>query len=256
MTAIDTGVVSGGGHLDDGQLLAILDVASGDRVVADGHLRECAVCRSRLDVITKASGQFATAIHSMPLPAVNPRVRRSIVKHARLRRPTSRWAAYPMVAAATILLLASAALASPVRQWIVRHLTDQQAAPTPPTPPSPSSVAPVGVPRTGMTVSFAPSDTVLAVVVSARQSAGVLEVVSSTGASISARITAGGVDEEFLIAPGTLQIRNDAASRADYRVEVPSQIRAVRVRIGTGFERTVVVGAGAHQSISLAGQLR
>jgi hypothetical protein len=246
------GAASGGDHLDDRQLLLIIDGATEEQPGVAQHLRECSPCKSRLDAITRASAQFTRAARSVPSSTIDQHVRRSIVRHKRWTRAASRWAAYPMVAAATILLLASAALAAPVRQWIVRALGGDDR-----TAIIETIAAPLTAPLTsrdpgGMTVSFAPSDTEVAVQISNRQAAGTLELMRSGGASISARIIAGAADEEFFIAPGMLRIRNGAASRADYRVAVPSQIKVIRLRIGAAAERAVIVGPSTHESIPLA----
>lgn len=240
-----------GDHLDDGQLLSIVDDGSHDRSIVEAHLRGCPLCQSRLDVIGRASTRFSDAVTLLPSPSIDPRVRQTIARHAR-PRAASRWAAYPMVAAATILLIASAALASPVRLWIVRTLARHEPTPILRTGTVPPSTTSRG--SGAITVSFAASDSVLVVHVATLQAAGVLEIVRSDGPSISARITAGGVNEELLIAPGMLRIRNEVTSRADYRVAVPPTVEIIRLTIGASIERTIVVGPATHESIPLTAQ--
>jgi hypothetical protein len=239
-------------HLEDGQLVSLLDQPASHEANAHQHLSTCAHCQSRLDTIRQASAELSTVLRSFPTPIVPQRLRPS---HGARRNGNSavHSRAYPMMAAATILLLASAAFAAPIRQWIARALSP---APSPTTGGKRDAqpARPAAEPTAGaMTVSFAPLDTLLVVTVASRQATGTLELARGEQPSVSVTITKGGQSEEFLVARGSLQIKNSESSRADYRITVPAQVTGIRLRIGDAAVQTVTVGPSTPASIALTG---
>ena len=134
-------------------------------------------------------------------------------------------------AAAAIALLAGLAFAiAPIRAWMAERL----GLATHPAAESPAVVEPTGVDRgdEGLRIAFVPDGDRFVVRVAVAQSAGALTLAATPGDSASAEIAGSGpVAADLLVLPDGLGIRNDASSTADYRVNVPSGLTRVEVRI-------------------------
>jgi hypothetical protein len=80
--------------------------------------------------------------------------------------------------------------------------------------------------------SFVPTDTALVIRFNQRQSRGALLLKVADSDRISAQAVGGTAAEEMVVLPGQLRVVNTSSSVADYRVTVPTSVRAVRVMIG------------------------
>jgi hypothetical protein len=239
MTALQT-------HLDDGQLLEAVDSSAPSAVNA--HLRECESCSSRLRELQQAGARASAAIERLPVSSLDPRLRTRIL--ARRDRRPSAFIGLPMLAAATILLVASAALASPVRHWITRKLGVSSAPPAIQVP-GPDNIGPRPAPVPAMSVSFAVTDSVLNVRILRNQAVGGLALTHSESGAVVAQVVANGADEEFLVTPGGLTIRNTDSSRAGYRVAIPDRVHVVRLDIA-GRRRTFFTSSLPRELIPLS----
>ena len=206
----------GGGHLADELLMQLLDGTSAPAEARD-HLSGCQDCSTRYTALENASALLRASLPDVPMPRLDLRA-------ARRRRP---WViSVPMAAAATFVLLASAAAATPpLRHWILRQVSPD------PAPVVESQPVPVATRAAGVIASFAPSDTTLVIRVDRSQSSGFLEIDAAAGDRVSAQAIGGGATEEMIVLPGQLRIANGRASTADYRITVPLSVRALRVLI-------------------------
>lgn len=268
-------------HLDDGELLALLDGEADDaeRVDLETHLAACAECRARMEryrlrrdrlATLLAGADFdipaSTSLTSAPTSTVDVANeaeapdRKVIPLRPRAAEPR-RFVDRPWLraAAVVVLLAAAAAIATPARAWIIAfvsrrwsHITQQPQTPSPRTTPAPPVQRPPEPVQASAQVRFVPAGAELRVEVAHAQAAGSLTLVSVDGTAASGEVV--GVQAvEMLVVPSGLRIRNTAAATADYRVQVPEAVRRVRVRIGG---REIVVEridlGGAGKTISLA----
>jgi hypothetical protein len=232
-------ITSGGGHLDDAIIMQLLDREPGSPAGAPEHLESCAACADRMGVLRRAAEALSAGLPDVampPLSLVAPRRRAWLLS-------------FPMVAAASLVVLASAAAATPpVREWVLR-----QFAPDAPVTPPPTTT-PATTPATsgaGIVASFAPTDTMFVIRVDRRQAVGAVELSVTAGDRISAQAFGGTAAEELVVLPGQLRVVNTAASVADYRVQVPASVRIVRVFIGDREVAVVRVSADLHRRLDL-----
>jgi hypothetical protein len=76
------------------------------------------------------------------------------------------------------------------------------------------------------------------------QAAGAATLVIGESDDASARIVAGNGGEKLVEIPGGLEIRNRPESRAEYRIEVPTRFRLVRIRVAKNQEMLIRVTPG------------
>ena len=211
--------ITTGRHPDDGVLLALLDGAIASPEDVKAHADSCAVCDDRLAELRRASDLLRA---SLPPIAMPPGIA------ARISRPKRRTFTYPILAAASVLLIASVATATPIRHWIIRQFA-------PPKPEPATTTAPPPVPSasraSGIIASFAATDTLLVIRIDARQQSGILELAAGSGDRISAQAVSGAAAEELMVLPGQLRIVNAASSTADYRVTIPATVRTISVQV-------------------------
>jgi hypothetical protein len=213
-------IVTGGGHLADAALLQVLD---GDASPADArqHLTECADCSRRYSALRIASTVLRASLPDVPMPRLDfdPARRRAWV------------IPIPLAIAASIVVLASAAAATPpVRHWIMQRLSPSPAAPA--TNQTGATIPTPDVRRASVVASFVPADSVLTIRIERPQPSGVLRLVVATSDKVSAQVEGGTDTEEFLVMPSGIRVTNAATSVADYRVRVPASIRSIRITIG------------------------
>ena len=217
----EAAIHAGEPHLDDGHLLQLLDGESGLPPGARAHVDSCAACRARFAALRVAADRLRASLPAVAMPAL--RLQRRPQRGGWLR-------SFPAAAAAAILVFASVAVAmSPVRHWLARQFDPPADRSLPaPDPVMPRIPAVVG----GIIASFIPSDTLLTIRVDARQQAGAVELRSAEGGKVSAQAFGAAGTEELLLAPAEIRIVNGPSATADYRVSLPSNVRAVRVIIG------------------------
>jgi anti-sigma factor RsiW len=215
-------------HLEEHELVqrmdGELDRAEADRL--DAHLAACDRCSQALTELEALSRRFSTSVALLDPPASRgPRVMRSPAE-------ASTWIASPVwrVAAAVALLAGLAFAIAPIRAWMAERL----GLATDPAAESPAVVEPTeGEPADeGLRIAFVPEGDRFVVRVAVAQAAGALTLAATPGDSASAEIAGSGpVAADLLVLPDGLGIRNDASSTADYRVNVPSGLTRVEVRI-------------------------
>lgn len=209
-------VINGAGHIDDGALVAMIDGELDDPRVAEAHLGMCDVCRERLVRFRDAAGRLRSSMAPVSVPPMALPARRRL-----------RWS-YPAIAAASLLIVASVAAATPIASWIMQRLTTPPgAAPAPANPlDTPSSVA-----APGIIASFAPTDTVLVIRIDQRQGGGAVHLLAVQSDRISAQAVSGSASEELMVLPAEVRIVNSASSTAEYRISVPAAVRVVHVLV-------------------------
>jgi len=226
MTAVDLSGVER--HLEEDELVRRMDGelarAEADRV--DAHLAACDRCSQALAELESLSRRFSSSVAVLDPPASQGPL-------ATPAGPSVSWMGSPVWrAAAAIALLAGLALAiAPIRAWIAERL----GLATGPAAESPAVVEPIGSDSAddGLRIAFVPEGDRFVVRVAVAQSAGTLTLSATPGDSASAEVVAGAgpAAPDLLVLPDGLGIRNHASSTADYRVNVPSGLTRVEVRI-------------------------
>lgn len=242
-------------HLDDGELLCLLDGEADGALRTDGeaHLSACGTCRERLDRYRTRRARLAHLLvrADYPVPAAPSADPKVIPLRPRAATSTFRSRPWLRAAAVVLLLATAAAMATPARAWIMEWVGRQWSRiaqeDRPAAPRSAPEQAPPAQAQASAQVRFVPAGSELRVDVANAQSAGALTLVPVSGQSASAEVV-GAQAVEMLVVPSGLRIRNTPGVSADYRVQVPDGVRRVRVRIGSGseisVERAEIGGAG------------
>ena len=231
--------ITTGGHPDDGVLLALIDGAVVSPADAKSHAESCDVCTNRISQLRRATDLLRTSLPPVTMPPVVA---------ARIAGPRRRSFTYPVLAAASVLLIASVATATPLRDWIVRQFSP---APTVTPPAAEPASSPAPAKASGIIASFAPTDTLLVIDIATRQRAGTLELTAASGDRISAQAVSGATAEELVVLPGQLRIVNTMTSTADYRVAIPATVRTVSVRVAGSPAVVIQYAAGFSRRIPL-----
>jgi hypothetical protein len=220
------------GHLADGTLLSIMDDESPLPAGAREHLSGCVDCVERFSALKRAEALLPDAFAASTLPTL----------HLRLPARRRSWlASFPATAAATLLILASGAAATPgIRRWIITRASPAAARVEDLPPKSGKTAAASGG---GILVSFTPTDTMLLIRVDRAQATGEIYLVGIGGSKAAAQAVGGMDAGELLVLPSAIRVVNGAASTADYRISVPPFVRMVRIVIAET-ETAVVVNDG------------
>ena len=231
-------ITIGDGHLADELLLQLLDGMLSPTEAHD-HLSGCRECSSRYEALERASVLLRSSLPDVPMPRIDWR--------AGHRRP--RWViSVPMAVAATLVVLASAAAATPpIRHWILRQVSGE---PAPAVREIPANPVPSPAQATGVIASFAPTDSTLVVRFDRSQPRGSIEIEAAPGNRVSAQAV-GGASEEMIVLPGQLRIANTEASTADYRITVPLSVRVLRVVVGGDEVAVIRTEPKLHRRIDL-----
>ncbi|HEV2130285.1 MAG TPA: hypothetical protein VGR27_04255, partial [Longimicrobiaceae bacterium] len=222
----------------DAELVRLIDGEgeAEERARVLAHTATCAQCAERLEMIRHRGQRLSELLadwdaHTIPVPdsPLSP----GDLESARARRRSPAPASLPVwmrAAAGIVLLLGVGMTVSPLRAWVMeqwaevaaqlagREMVEQ--------PERPRVAAP------GHLVSFLPEGDEFLLQVDAPQAEGVLELLIEAVPRASAEISGGGAEENLLVLPEGLRIRNAAGSQASYRVTLPAELREVRVRIG------------------------
>jgi len=113
-------------HPSDGVLLALHDDERDETLRAEldagrAHVEQCEECRLRVNAIAARSTRVRQALATIPIPSTSEDVFRRRVA-ASVDRPVPVWRRPAWLAAAAVIVLAGAAAASPIRDWIRRHI--------------------------------------------------------------------------------------------------------------------------------------
>jgi hypothetical protein len=251
-------------HLSDVQLLQIVDEgASNGTASLDAHLATCGDCASRLALVTQSTRRISNLLRETspaPLSTGEREWRRAVLlsRASRSRGARPGWRQAWRRAAAGIVLLAGVAAASsaPVRAWIAARLVPAAShAPTATSPASPN-VNPKLPALSRSTVFFSIESSDLSLRLRSAQAAGELSIQRGEDPRSSAYVENGG-DEEIVVLPDGLLIRNDARSTASYHILTAPNIRVVRVLLEDGaLVRQINVGDGTLVRLPLAGIAR
>ncbi len=213
-------------HLDDEQLLALLDERPGwDHAALRRHAGTCKRCRevySRLEADAAVVAAWFAAAEPAPRAApARDTAARSVRRLARVR---GAW----LKAAAVLVLLAAPAAAIPaVRGWIAARL--------PAGPAGGQAVAPAGGPAGGSAVRFAPAVSELVVRVEEGLAHGRLVIVAGAGAE--ARIELPSPDASATVSEVGVALRA-GSEPGIFRLVVPPTVARVRV-LGSGAPTTI-----------------
>ena len=232
-------------HPSRGELLRRLDGELGPE--AEGrvqwHLERCGACRERAERLerdARAAHLYLRDLRVMaqPDPARRERarlaVRAAAASHRRSWRTRTRGLA---VAAAVAGLLVVSFSVDPVRAWVLQRLS----APLALRPHVSEEVA--ELPRTvvgadGSIVAFEVADETFRLHVDHPQTGGDMLLQVSGSGRATAQVTRSS-DETMMVLPSGLRIENRPASRASYRVTLPTSVRQVSLQVGAG--ETVVI---------------
>ena len=237
-------------HPDEGALIRLLDgeADESDRATHGAHVDGCEVCRRELARVGARRERLAVLLarSDFPVPASAP-PQPGVIRFPRAhpepaRGMDRRWL---RAAAAVLLLLTAAAVATPARAWIAEWLGErwtalmQRAPEERRTAPAPAPAPPATIPTASSSkVSFVPGRGELLVEVTQRQAAGAITLVAVEGETAYAEVLGSDVVVDVRVGPSGVRIRNGAATTVGYRVAVPAGVRRVRLRVG-GAERVV-----------------
>ena len=231
-------------HPSDGVLLALHDDERDETLRAEldagrAHVEQCEECRLRVNAIAARSTRVRQALATIPIPSTSEDVFRRRVA-ASVDRPVPVWRRPAWLAAAAVIVLAGAAAASPIREWIRRHIGQSRID----VPPAALPVRPESAPtnRAGATVSFAPVGPAFTLRLDSLPAAGSLSATATTAATISARVAtgAGTGGDEMVVLPGEIRVRNGSSARASYELSLPGVVTRLRVIVAG---RTVFDGS-------------
>jgi hypothetical protein len=216
-------------HVSDGVLLALIDDERDPEVAAARrHVDVCADCSRRRTLLAEDAAHVRAAIAAVPVPS-----RPAREAPRRLRR-VPMWQRPFVRAIAASIVLAAVAVAGPVRRWVeaTRPERDHAARSTATPTPTPASE------RRGAAIRFSVATSELVVRFDSVPAAGTLTLERSEQNDVSAYAEPGGVakDDELLILPSELRVRNRSDSRANYRVVVPPNVVRVNVVVA-GIDR-------------------
>jgi hypothetical protein len=219
-------------HLSDGVILALTDGERGaDFHDAERHLEQCDVCSSRRLVLASYSHRVRESLAAIPRVSVSvDEFRRGIA--VRARRATPVWRRPAWQAAAVVMILAGAAVASPVRSWI-QALIAHRAGSTAQSPQSTGGAATQPRQQREASISFAPAGPTFIVRFDSMPLEGLLSADTTSETEITARLISvpGTTEDAFVVLPGELRVRNRGSSRASYGLSLPPLIRRFRVTV-------------------------
>lgn len=230
-----------GTHASDDTLWRVLDAESLD-VERDAveHAAACAECQTRLGTMRLRRAQLSSLLDSVDVPAPALPDPARLIAVARTRARTRRLTPRRSLVVGALVLSGAALAAQPVGRWLVARWR----APSPEASP-PTTSAPAPVAASPAAIAFVPQASELTISFDATPARGTLTVRRESGTQVRANVTAGARDEELVVLPGGLRIRNSAGSAANYVVVLPAAVERATVRIGSGqVSRTVNVRLG------------
>ena len=236
------------GHLDDAELIRDLDGEApldGAREPAT-HLRACDQCAARRARLQARLRHLALLLAESDAVVPGAPSMAELVAAARVQR--RRAYAHTALRAAAVLLVAGALAAQPsVRRWVERQWAHA---------PSESTQAPnIATPKVGPdggALSFEPGAGPFTIRFDAHPAAGTLTIIGDSGARATVERT-GGADQELLVMPHALHVRNRAGGDASYVMRVPSSVPQVTVRFGDAGATVVVdVSVGSSRVVHFA----
>jgi hypothetical protein len=262
---------SGDIAVSDADLIRYLDgeLTLDERQQLDAVLAMDAALTQRLSVLRRRSARLSTllaaaspgafetaAANPAPAPAgVTPisaarTARMTERREDRRARATSGERIWLRAAIVLLAVLGTAMAVPPVRAWVVDRL--ERIAGNAVTEPAESPPQPAPAPPTeNFSVSFAIDGPSFVVEIMASQMSGRLTLRSGEAAEGRADVQGEYAGESFVVisARQTLRIQNTPASRANYIVALPSNVREVSVRLADGREVQVTLGSGTTERV-------
>lgn len=241
-------------HVSDVELVCIIDNEAVEPAVAS-HIALCSSCTARIGTLRSRLDRLSVVLDETDAVARDaaPTVTLDMLKARASARKLARARRFPpwLSAAAGVLLcvgVAAAAVPS-LRSWISGQWSAVITHPT-------RAPRPVATQTTDAStiVSFVPEEGDQFVIrFDAVPAAGVLDVTSADGRA-SAEIVRGGANDELVVLPGELRIRNSSASTADYRITLPCTVHSLHIEFEdqpSSRGRVVAMSHTTHQTIKL-----
>lgn len=233
-------------HAEDLELIRLLDdeLSPGDRARVRAHVAACDTCGRRFARLRRRSDAFGSLLaradpgapHGEPMHAEPTQAVRGGppgVSERRFRGRTSSRRALVRAAVFVTVLVSAVLAASPAGAWLGAQWQRTAALLAPGGAPAERSTDGSGrAVRT--TVSFVPADARLLIEFDHFQDHGELELRAGSSATAAMSVTASASrDAEMgvLVLPSGIRVRNRQEARADYELVVPTEVRAVQIRI-------------------------
>jgi hypothetical protein len=243
-------------HIDDGTLQQLVDgEPRANRDAVEAQLAACTECRDRLTSGRARSHALSALLSATRPPSLDDleaaRQRRDIearLAHTiRVRRRTR--TAAVRAAAASAVLFAGIAMASPMWSWVTARL-GRSPERVPLAPPRSSPAVATGT-ATGAVVSFETDAPELLIQVAATQCAGALEIRGDTAGRTTASVLGG--DETLVVLPSAIRIHNAPVSNSSYVVSTGVNVHRVRLHLGDSAisERVIIVRPGSSTRVPL-----
>lgn len=233
--------VMGTPHLDESDLLRLADADGSRKEMGrwSAHVRDCASCASRFDLLRRRSTRLSDLISEIGLPegfvypvapATPPgRVRSRAWRHPALESGWLRAAA--LIALLLLPLAAVPPLRATVAGWVSERWTELAALFEGDAAPSGQSAQGMAE-EAGATLWFTPRGEELRVEIDSRQVEGSLKLHRTGTAEGSLQVRDGHRGETPVISEQGVRIMNTDHSVANYGLGVPAGVDRVRVRIG------------------------
>lgn len=273
-------------HLEDGDLIGYMDgaleLAAHRR--AEGHLTYCGDCRQRMDALRAgfgAASKWLAVLDPAPDDARRALAMAAVERARFRRRAPAAWNRSGMLAAAaSVALLLTVAFGTPNgRAWVgdaaerlgigPRPVRVQEAeAPTEPAalavaesavvaspaaaaPPATASAPGAGRGGTppGMSepVHFSPRGNYVLLHFESRQRAGAAAIWVRDEPRATGQVVGGRRSETLVPTADGLRVRNQASSRADYTIVIPTRFRYLRVQIGDEPETLIPISRASRE---------
>ncbi len=224
-------------HLDDADLIRVLDGAA-----EDPHVAECAACARRRALLARRGERLASLLEAAD------GARRVLTLAAGRRPPAAgqshrslpRWSPARLAAAAVVTLIAAGGVVPPVRAWVADRATALWHAVRGREAPAAPAAAPTG--RAGSSassVAFVPEPGFFTLHVITRQAEGELVIEPAADSIATASVESGAGTGEWVVLPDGLRLMNAADASHGYRVRLPGGVTRIVVRIGTDPARLI-----------------
>jgi hypothetical protein len=229
--------VDHGSHIDDGDLVRLLDgeCSAAEREQLDDHIAVCPDCKTNADSLQRASALFSKS--ALELDAREPERSKPELslgrRYARRQTQFSFLSVRVLRAAAVLALMIVAFTATPARAWLVQgweSLVSLVRSETPEVPEVPA------VPeQASATVSsilrFSPRGSQFRLEFMSWQAGGTLVLQLDSAATASAGIVGEEGNEEMILLPNGLRVRNSDGSSTSYEVRLPLSLSVIEVSI-------------------------
>jgi len=257
-----------GPHIDDADLVRLLDneCAPGEAQQMRAHIEICAECKNNAETLRQASELFSrslSALDAQVVPAQSTPARAPTVGRKFTRRETQ----FPFLsrrvlrAAAVLAAVALVFTATPARAWLVQgwETLKSLVMAVPSEPPAETDGAETVDAAASSLIRFNPRGPEFRLEFTDRPAGGMLMLIFDSTATASAGVVGGEGDEEMILLPDGLRIRNSISSTVDYEVRLPLTVSLLEVRVAGSLELRLDVQAGSGpfmRELALSGENR